>query len=146
MNCSGVYQFGDRNFHCWNISGHGNVNLDKAIYQSCNIYFYHLIQKISFDEWVGFSKKFGFGSKTGVDLFGEKEGIIPSKSYLNNKYGKYGWATGNLLTFIIGQGDILVTPIQAAQMMSIIATEVNTKSPHFYLDTVSVSSINLLDL
>jgi penicillin-binding protein 2 len=56
---------------------------------------------------------------------------------LNRKYGKWGWATGNLLTFVIGQGDVLVTPVQVAQMMSIIATRGNTKTPHLLLDNPS---------
>ncbi|SVD64028.1 uncharacterized protein METZ01_LOCUS416882, partial [marine metagenome] len=143
VNCNGVYHFGDRNFHCWNIKGHGEVNLDKAIYQSCNIYFYHLIQKLSFSDWKELAEKFGFGYTTGVDLYGEQTGNIPGKTYLNNKYGKYGWALGNLLTFIIGQGDVLVTPIQIVQMMNIIATRGNTKSPHLNLGNPS-GNVNLL--
>ena len=137
VNCSGVYHFGDRDFHCWNSAGHGKINLEKAIYQSCNIYFYHLVQKLSLSDWKEFAEKFGFGSITGVDLYGEQAGNVPGKSYLNKKYGKYGWAAGNLLTFIIGQGDLLVTPLQVVQMMNIIATRGNTRSPHFYLDDIS---------
>ena len=137
VNCNGVYHFGDRDFHCWNTAGHGEMNLDKAIYQSCNVYFYRLMQKLSLSDWKELAEKFGFGSITGVDIYGEKAGNVPGKSYLNKKYGRYGWAAGNLLTFIIGQGDILVTPIQVVQMMNIIATRGNTRSPHFYLDDTS---------
>ena len=137
VNCNGVYHFGDRDFHCWNTAGHGEINLDKAIYQSCNVYFYRLMQKLSLSDWKELAEKFGFGSITGVDIYGEKAGNVPGKSYLNKKYGKYGWAAGNLLTFIIGQGDILVTPIQVVQMMNIIATRGNTRSPHFNLDDTS---------
>lgn len=137
VNCNGVYHLGDRDFHCWNTAGHGTVNLDKAIFQSCNIYFYHLIQKLSFNNWKVMAENFGFGAPTGIDLLGEKGGLVPGKTYMNNKYGRYGWATGNLLTFIIGQGDILVTPIQVAQMMNIIATRGNTKTPHLLLDSPS---------
>ena len=130
INCTGVYKFGDRDFHCWNTSGHGEVNMDKAIRYSCNIFFYNLIQKLSFDDWQKIAQEFKFGEKTGIDLFGEKKGLVPSRKYMNNKYGRYGWATGNLLTFVIGQGDVLVTPIQVAQMMNIIATRGQTKKPH----------------
>jgi len=144
VNCNGVYHFGDRNFHCWNIEGHGEVDLDKAIYQSCNIYFYHLMQKLSLSDWKEFAEKFGFGYTTGVDLYGERRGNIPGKKYLNNKYGKYGWAMGNLLNMIIGQGDVLVTPIQIVQMMNIIATRGNTNSPHLYLGDPSRKKILLL--
>ena len=134
VNCNGVYNYGDRDFHCWNKEGHGQVNLEKAIFQSCNIYFYHLVQKLSLDDWGEMAYDFGFGKITGVDLFGEKAGNIPSRLYLNEKYGKYGWAGGNLLTFIIGQGDVLVTPIQVVQMMNVIATRGNAIVPHFYIN------------
>ena len=141
VNCNGVYHLGDRDFHCWNNAGHGIINMDKAIFQSCNIYFYHLIQKLSFNNWKAMAENFGFGATTGIDLLGEKGGLVPGKKYMNKKYGRYGWATGNLLTFIIGQGDILVTPIQVAQMMSIIATRGNTKTPHLLVDSPSENII-----
>ena len=141
VNCNGVYHLGDRDFHCWNNAGHGIVNMDKAIFQSCNIYFYHLIQKLSFNNWKAMAENFGFGATTGIDLLGEKGGLVPGKKYMNKKYGRYGWATGNLLTFIIGQGDILVTPIQVAQMMSIIATRGNAKTPHLLVDSPSENII-----
>ncbi len=141
VNCNGVYHLGDRDFHCWNNAGHGIVNMDKAIFQSCNIYFYHLIQKLSLNNWKAMAENFGFGATTGIDLLGEKGGLVPGKKYMNKKYGRYGWATGNLLTFIIGQGDILVTPIQVAQMMSIIATRGNTKTPHLLVDSPSENII-----
>lgn len=121
IKCNGEYKFGDRIFHCWNENGHNNVNMKKAIKESCNIYFYHLMQKLSFKDWAEMAIDFGFGSKTNLDLYGEKNGLIPNREYMNKKYGKYGWAKGNLLTFIIGQGDILVTPLQVVQMMNLIA-------------------------
>ena len=145
VNCNGVYHLGDRDFHCWNNAGHGIVNMDKAIFQSCNIYFYHLIQKLSFNNWKAMAENFGFGATTGIDLLGEKGGLVPGEKYMNKKYGRYGWATGNLLTFIIGQGDILVTPIQVAQMMSIIATRGNTKTPHLLVDSPSENIIVSLE-
>ena len=141
VNCNGVYHLGDRDFHCWNNAGHGIVNMDKAIFQSCNIYFYHLIQKLSFNNWKAMAENFGFGATTGIDLLGEKGGLVPGKKYMNKKYGRYGWATGNLLNHMIGQGDILVTPIQVAQMMSIIATRGNTKTPHLLVDSPSENII-----
>ena len=135
--CNGVYRLGDRDFRCWNIAGHGEVNMETALQQSCNIYFYHLMQKLSFKDWKEMAENFGFGSVTGVDLIGEKRGNIPGRSYLNEKYGRWGWATGNLLTFIIGQGDILTTPIQIVQMMNIIAMRGYTYSPHLVLNEPS---------
>ena len=59
VNCTGAYHFGDRDFHCWNSAGHGEINLEKAIYLSCNIYFYHLMQKLSLADWKQLAEKFG---------------------------------------------------------------------------------------
>ena len=75
------------------------------------------------------SLKFGFGSISGIDQFGEKKGNVPDEEYMNQKYGRFGWSKGSLLTFVIGQGDILVTPIQVALMMNIIASEGSTYKP-----------------
>ena len=113
-----------------------------CIRDRCNIYFYHLIQKIKLGVWVDYAKQFRFGLETGVDLFGEKKGNLPDRSYLNKKYGKYGWAAGNLLTFIIGQGDVLVTPIQVVNLMNIIATRGSIIEPHFRKD-IDSKTINI---
>ncbi len=134
INCSGSFILGGRPFHCWNIYGHGDLNMKEAIKHSCNVYFYTLIQKMKFKDWAKIVESFGFGSKTGIDLPNEKSGLVPNKEYMNKKYGRYGWATGNLLTFVIGQGDVLATPVQVVNMMNIIATRGNTFQPHFKKD------------
>ena len=137
VHCSGSYTLGDRTFHCWNTTGHGNVNMQQAIIYSCNIYFYQLIQKLSINDWKKMAENFGFGAISGIDLYGEKAGNIPGTKYMNKKYGKYGWATGNLLSFVIGQGDVLVTPIQVVQMMNVIASRGNTHAPILNLNNSS---------
>jgi penicillin-binding protein 2 len=137
VNCSGAYTLGDRTFHCWNAGGHGIVNMKQAITHSCNIYFYQLIQKLSFADWKEMAENFGYGHLSGIDLYGEVTGNIPGREYMNKKYGKYGWATGNLLTFVIGQGDILVTPIQVVQMMNLIASRGNTHAPGLNINNSS---------
>ena len=135
VNCNGAYTIGDRTFHCWNIDGHGKLNMQQAIIHSCNVYFYQLIQKLSFQDWIKMAKKFGYGSITGIDLYGEQQGNIPNVRYMNQKYGKYGWSTGNLLTFVIGQGDVLVTPLQVLQMINFIASDGNTYCPHLTINS-----------
>ena len=134
VNCSGKYKFGDRTFHCWNDTGHGNMDIHHAIVNSCNIYFYKLIQKLSFEDWKDMAEKFGYGAISGIDLYGEKAGNIPGIEYMNKKYGKFGWAAGNLLTFVIGQGDVLVTPIQVVKMINLIASRGNTNMPSFHIN------------
>ena len=122
VNCGGVYNFGNRQYHCWKEDGHGKVNLKDAIKYSCNIYFYQLIQYFELNQWADFMNDFGFGYKTGIDLEFESTGIIPTRKYLNNKYTSRGWAEGNLLSFVLGQGDVLATPLQVLHMVNLIAT------------------------
>ncbi len=110
--CSGKYRFGNRTFKCWNEAGHGYVNLDKALIQSCNIYFFNVIQDIPLDYWSELCKKFGFGEKTGIDLPSESFGNVPDVKYFDLRYGENGWTEGFKLNLSIGQGEILVTPIQ----------------------------------
>ncbi|MFQ6616714.1 MAG: penicillin-binding transpeptidase domain-containing protein, partial [Fidelibacterota bacterium] len=102
--------------------GHGSVNLSKAITESCNVYFYHLIQKIGLDLWARYARLFGFGEKTGIDLPEEVAGIIPDRAFMDRRYGRGGWSRGNLLNIVIGQGDVLVTPVQMARFIALVAT------------------------
>lgn len=122
IECSGIYQYGDRSFGCWKPEGHGTVNLSKGLVESCNIYFYHLIQRMELDVWYKYGRMFGFDEKTGIDLPEEYSGIIPDRKYMDNKYGKHRWTRGFLLNVAIGQGDILVTPLQMVRFISMIAT------------------------
>ena len=146
VNCGGVYNFGNRQYHCWKEDGHGKVNLKDAIKYSCNIYFYQLIQYFELNQWADFMNDFGFGYKTGIDLEFESTGIIPTRKYLNNKYTSRGWAEGNLLSFVLGQGDVLATPLQVLHMVNLIATNGHTgklrlaKSNPTVTDTLNYSN------
>ncbi len=134
VTCTGSYVFGNRTYHCWNQAGHGSVNLKSAIKYSCNVYFYHLIQQMSLEQWANMAKALGFGSKTGIDLPYESIGVVPTKAYMNKKYTSRGWAKGNLLSFVIGQGDVLATTVQVVQMINLIATSGSTCKPHLSKD------------
>jgi penicillin-binding protein 2 len=128
--CNGAYSYGDRTFRCWNIAGHGHVDITQSIKYSCNIFYYQLIQKIRFENWSQIVSQFGFGKKTGIDLPGEKRGIVPTRKYMNDKYTSRGWGKGSLLNFVIGQGDMLATPQQVIQIMNLISTAGNSYEPH----------------
>jgi len=143
--CSGKYKFGRRYFGCWKPSGHGNVNLDKALIESCDVYFYKVIQDIPIDEWADLCRKFGFGSKTGIDLPSESNGIVPDEKYYNNRYGKNKWTAGMKLNVAIGQGEILVTPLQLLTYINLIYTNGSTKTPHF-VNSDKVKSVELSDI
>ncbi len=129
VECTGSYHYGDRVFRCWKEEGHGKVNISKAVKESCNIYFYQLIQRMDIDIWYKYANLFGFGSKTGIDLPQEKSGIAPNRKFMNRKYGKRGWTSGTLLNISIGQGDLLVTPLQMSRFAAILATKGKNIAP-----------------
>lgn len=131
VDCVGKYTLGDRDFHCWKEEGHGEVNLENAIIQSCNVYFYHMSQRFGLEEWAELCRSFGFGTVTGIDLSSERKGIVPDPSYMNNRYGSQGWSKkGYMLNVSLGQGDILVTPLQMLQYINMIANRGETKTLH----------------
>ena len=136
--CDGAYQYGDRVFGCWNTQGHGKVDLTSAIAQSCDIYFYRTIQYYDIDKLAKYFYNFGFGNIAGIDIEGEAKGTIPTKAYMDKRYGRFGWSTGALLNFSIGQGEILVTPIQVLNYTNILATRGNTFKPHLVRSDVFI--------
>lgn len=137
--CRGSYRLGNRSFGCWKKGGHGKVNLHQAIQQSCNVYFFNLIQDIGLEDWSHLARAFGFGQLTGVDIPGENKGLVPDTKYMNRKYGVNKWTRGNLLNIVVGQGDVLVTPIQLAQFAGMLAQKGSQFQPHFVSQIVSKS-------
>lgn len=121
--CPGYMWFGRKSYGCWKNSGHGELDLLSAIEQSCNVYFYKLGLKVGLDDWAKFSKIFLFGQPTGIDLIAEKSGLVPDKNYLDNQFGKDRWSKGLIPNMAIGQGDLLVTPLQMVRLTMIIANE-----------------------
>ncbi|MBI9071649.1 MAG: penicillin-binding protein 2 [Melioribacteraceae bacterium] len=128
--CNAGVKFGNRFFRCHG-GKHGNINILKAIEESCNSYFYRVIFDIGLDRWHDYAIKFGFGVKTGIDIENEVLGIVPSTDYYNNRFGERGWTKGVMMNLAIGQGEFNVTPIQLAQYVSLIANNGSTFSPHF---------------
>lgn len=132
--CPGYYEFGGRKFHCWERGGHGHVNLKKAIAQSCNVYFYKLALRLGVNKMAAMARQFGLGEATGIDLPGEKSGIVPDKAWKRAERGK-PWYNGETLNTAIGQGFLLVTPLQLAVMMARLASYGKKVSPNIVLDT-----------
>ncbi|MGQ9677718.1 MAG: penicillin-binding protein 2 [bacterium] len=128
LPCKGSFRYGNRTFKCW--AAHGTLNLLEAIEQSCNVYFYQVGLRLNLDSLVKFCQQFGLGKPTGVDIPGENPGNIPSKNYLDRRYGKGKWSKGILLNFAIGQGEITLTPLQLATLYSCIANEGHYFRPH----------------
>ncbi len=120
--CNGKIEYGDRFYHCWKTEGHGNVNLEKAIKESCDCYFYDLAMKIGIDDIANMAKEFGLGKKTSLELQNEKKGIIPNKKWKKDNL-KESWFGGETLVSGIGQGYMLTTPLQLVVMTAMIANE-----------------------
>ncbi|MBW2683411.1 MAG: penicillin-binding protein 2 [Deltaproteobacteria bacterium] len=107
--CPGFYRFGNRTYRCWKHSGHGPVNLEKAISQSCDVYFYQVGQRVGVDALAEFAQKLGLGKKTGVDMEHEKSGLTPTKEW-KQKNRKKKWQEGETLSVAIGQGKDTLRP------------------------------------
>ncbi|TWI68216.1 peptidoglycan glycosyltransferase [Desulfobotulus alkaliphilus] len=113
--CSGSLRFGDRNFRCWRRTGHGNLNLREALERSCDVYFYHVAQRLGVDRLAWYARAAGFGRRTGVDLDHEEAGLVPTAGWKRRRTG-VSWQAGETLSVIIGQGYNLATCMQAAVM------------------------------
>ncbi|NIA04740.1 MAG: penicillin-binding protein 2 [Proteobacteria bacterium] len=118
--CPGYYRLGNRTFHCWKHAGHGALNLIQALAQSCDVYFYHVGQLLGVDRLALYAGKLGFGRKTGVEMQGEKSGLVPTAAWKMRRYNR-PWQEGETLTVAIGQGFDLVTPLQLCMMTATIA-------------------------
>ncbi len=125
LYCRGHYLLPDdatkRKYRDWKKQGHGTVALNKAIEQSCDVYFYELAYRMGINNMHGFLAKFGFGEKTGIDLLGERKGLLPSTEWKKRKYGKV-WYPGETLIAGIGQGYMLSTPMQLAVATAALAS------------------------
>ena len=118
--CSGHIEVGDMKFHCWKKLGHGSVNVIDAIAQSCDVFFYEIALKTGINNIAKISREFGLGLPTGLNLPGEKGGLIPDRDWkLREK--QTVWRPGETIIAGIGQGYVLVTPMQLALMTARIA-------------------------
>ena len=129
--CPGFYQFGDRIFGCWYTDGHGELNVTEAMAVSCDVYFYKTVTQLSLGDLNKVFNQFGFGGKTKIDIPNEAIGLVPDSDYMKKKYGKYGWSRGVLLNLAIGQGELLVTPMQVLNYVNLLATKGNAPNVHF---------------
>jgi penicillin-binding protein 2 len=118
--CPGYYSFGNRIYRCWKHSGHGAVNLKRAIAESCDVYFYQVGEAAGVDVLAEYAKKLGLGEKTGLEIENEKAGLIPTEQWKRKRYNTK-WQEGETLSVAIGQGFNLVTPLQIAVMTTILA-------------------------
>lgn len=128
INCGGGLQYGGKFRKCH--GAHGPTAVRKAIQTSCNVFFYTLGMRLGYEKFERYGKMFGFGMKSGVDLPHENGGLLPTKSWLESRLGKGGASEGRLVNYGIGQGEILVTPLQMAVYTAAIANEGTYNQPH----------------
>ncbi|MGI8772595.1 MAG: penicillin-binding protein 2 [Acidobacteriaceae bacterium] len=129
VNCGGGGTFYGRYFKCWFHGGHGGVEISKAIYQSCDTYFYTLAERLGIDKIAKWAHALGLGQKTGIDLPDEVAGVMPSEQWkLKNYHQK--WFAGETISVGIGQGAVAATPVQMARAIAGIASGGALKRPH----------------
>lgn len=127
--CGGSTRIYNRRWRCWKQAGHGHVSLHRAIKESCDVYFYHLGQKLGIERIAKYSRLLGLGSPTGIDLLGEREGLVPDPDWSERRRGT-PWYPGETISVAIGQGPVLVTPLQIASLMAAVANSGYKVKPH----------------
>jgi penicillin-binding protein 2 len=130
--CNGTTLIYNHPFSCWYKPGHGRMNLYQGIKNSCNIYFYNVGKNLGIERIALYARIFGFGSKTEIDLSGEKKGLVPDPEW-KKKNRNEPWYPGETIPVSIGQGPLLVTPVQVAVYTSIIANRGRRVFPHLFI-------------
>lgn len=118
--CSGSTLIYGTPRNCWFKAGHGAMNLASAIQHSCNIYFYSLGRRMPVDRIARYAGLAGLGQRTGIDIPGEKDGLVPTEEW-KKRTTKQSWYAGETISVAIGQGPLLVTPLQAACLTAFFA-------------------------
>ncbi len=134
--CPGSANFYGRSFNCWQRGGHGTLSLTDAIRYSCNVYFYNVGRRMGIDRISHYAKLLAIGQRTGIDLPGEKEGLVPSQEWSRNTR-KSDWYPGETISVSIGQGPLVVTPLQIAVHTALIANRGHGIVPHLLEPSVS---------
>src|ERR1700675_973933 len=129
VNCTGGAEFYGRRFGCWVKGGHGPVTLEKAIYQSCDVFFYTLAEKLGIDRIAKYATDLGLGQKTGIDLPNEVSGVMPSEEWKIRNF-KQKWFAGETISVGIGQGAVAITPVQLLRAISAISMDGRMVVPH----------------
>ena len=128
ISCPGHLDLGGSRFHCWNKRGHGALDLKQALKFSCDVYFYQVALRAGIDRISAMSHRLGMGTELDLDLPGQRHGLVPTKDWRISK--GHPWLLGDTVVSGIGQGYILVTPLQLATFTARLATG-RAVQPHF---------------
>lgn len=126
--CPGAMQYGNRVFRCWKRSGHGHVNLRRALGESCNVYFYQVGLRLGLDRMAAYAAELGFGERPGLGFNGESAGVVPTRAW-HEENSPGGFQYGFILNTSVGQGDTRVSPMQLALAYGAIANGGNVWYP-----------------
>lgn len=121
INCPGYFRLGRAVFHCWRAHGHGPINMHRAIQQSCDVYFYTMVRRIGIDKLAPMAHLLGLGEKFDLPAVMQRYGTFPDSAWKERRF-KRPWTTADTINASIGQGYVLVNPLQLAVMASRIAS------------------------
>ncbi len=121
VRCVGHADVSDVRFHCWKRSGHGNMNLNESLKQSCDVYYYDISQRVGIDKIAAMGRKLGLGERHDLPMSAIRTGIMPDKAWKRETRGE-DWRIGDTVNASIGQGYVSTSPLQLAVMTARIAT------------------------
>jgi penicillin-binding protein 2 len=138
VSCPGYFPYGGRNFHCWRREGHGRVNLHNAIKGSCDVYFYQAALRAGPERIAEVARKFGCGEQFDVSVPNTKKGLVPDPTWWRANRHE-GWTGGLTLNYGIGQGAMLVTPLQLAVMAARLGNNGRAVSPRLVREAPGIA-------
>jgi len=137
VNCPGYFVYGGRAFHCWRKGGHGSVNLHDALKGACDVYFYQAALRAGPERIAAVARGFGFGTAFDVNVPNVEDGVVPDPDWWR-RIGRGAWTGGLTVNFGIGQGDLLVTPLQLCTMAARIGNNGHAVVPRLLLEAPGV--------
>ena len=145
VNCTGSMELGNRTFYCHKKTGHGKLNLQEALAESCNIYFGTVgVEALGIETIAEYARAFGFGSLSNIDLQGEVPGNVPSPAWKMQTYNSH-WTGGDTLNASIGQGFVTVTPLQMANMIAGIINNGEIYKPHILRSVINPTNSSVVE-
>ncbi len=138
VNCPGYFPLGGRNFHCWKRGGHGRINLHRAIRESCDVYFYNAALRAGPERIAAVARAFGFGIAHDVSAPNVVAGVVPDPEWMQ-RVRHLPWTGGLTLNYGIGQGDLLVTPLQLCVMAARIANNGRAVTPRLVREAPGIT-------
>lgn len=131
IHCPGAYWLGGRPFRDYGGNVHGNIAVRRSIQQSCNVFYFTLMMRMDVDRFKWWANQFGFGERVAIDIREQNPGLMPDSAYYNRVYGTGRWTAGYSINLGIGQGDMLVTPLQLARYIAAVANNGTLHVPYF---------------